>query len=74
MFVGRGFSRDIRSPFSSGVSTPEGSKLHFSAACFGAEVDFDCGIASGAKAQVFGRSNVTAEAATHKDHLCDKCS
>jgi hypothetical protein len=54
MFVGRGFSRDIRSSFSSGVSTPEGSKLHFSAACFGAEVDFDCGIASGAKAQVFG--------------------
>jgi hypothetical protein len=34
-----------------------------------AEVDLALVIASGAKAQVFKRFNVAAEAATHKDHL-----
>jgi hypothetical protein len=36
MFVGRGFSRDKRGFFSSGVLTPEGLKLPFSAPCLAA--------------------------------------
>jgi hypothetical protein len=46
MFVGRGFSRDIRSFFSSGILTPEGLKLPFSAASLAAEVEFGCGFAA----------------------------
>ncbi len=36
-FVGRAFRHDIKSVFSSGVSTPEGPKPHFSAACLAAD-------------------------------------
>jgi hypothetical protein len=46
MFVGRGFSRDINGFFSSGVLTPEGSKLHFSVACLAAGAKKLCGVKS----------------------------
>jgi hypothetical protein len=35
-FVGRAFRHDINSALSSGVSTPEGAKLYFSASCLAA--------------------------------------
>ncbi len=38
IFVGRGFSHDIKALFPSGVLTPEGLKIHFSATCLAAGV------------------------------------